>query len=555
MKRKLLTFIAAAVMLSVTASGCDQQQSDGANYIFDYAMVGHPESLDPQYASDPCSLTVIGNLYTGLLEMDDKGEIKKAAAEDYTVSADGLTYNFTLRDNCFWFLDEDGDEAVSDDECFSVTAYDFEFAFRRIFNPETCSPHRGTYACLKNASSIINGSLDYTEIGVHALSDTELVFELDYPSADFLNSLTLTPAMPCNEEFFYNTKGRYGLDDQSVISDGAFFVRQWFYDPYGHDNFLYMQRNLANSDYDRIYPTSLNFYMKDDYADAENSFENGESDVIISFTCSDQMKEENNVKKYDNYTVGLIVNPESPTYSNLKLRKALAYGIDKESFEGQVSEDLSKAYGIIPPGVSAGDEKYREIVPDSLISDAAGEESLRYDPELAASYYSEGMEQMNLQSLENTKLLVPDTLMNTDYLHLVTQNWQTLFGFYIGIEEVPEDEFYNRISDGDYTLAVYPLTGSYNSPTAFIEQFVSSSNSFGFSDPKVDQIAAELNRINTYEGKSERFLEAEKLILDDFLFIPLFYKSEYEIMGSGNDDIIYNPFTKQLLFRYAKYFD
>lgn len=41
---------------------------------------------------------------------------------------------------------------------------------------------------------ITNGAADYTEIGVKALSDTELVFELEYASAGFLNSLSSTAA-------------------------------------------------------------------------------------------------------------------------------------------------------------------------------------------------------------------------------------------------------------------------------------------------------------------------------------------------------------------------
>ena len=137
--------------------------------------------------------------------------------------------------------------------------------------------------CLKNAENIIKNSADYNSIGVTAASDTELVFELDYPSAGFLSSLASSAAMPCNKEFFYNTKGRYGLDDKSIISNGAFFIRQWFYDPYGHDNFVYMQRNLANNKYDKIYPTSLNFYIKDTYEESENSFADNESDVLLSF--------------------------------------------------------------------------------------------------------------------------------------------------------------------------------------------------------------------------------------------------------------------------------
>ena len=65
---------------------------------------------------------------------------------------------------------------------------------------------------------------------------------------------------------------------------------------------------------------------------------------------------------------------------------------------------------------------------------------------------------MDLQSLENIKILVPENYMDVEHLHFVTQNWQTLFGFYIGIEEVPEEDYYHRLKTGDYVMALYPLS-------------------------------------------------------------------------------------------------
>ena len=63
-------------------------------------------------------------------------------------------------------FDSDEDEEPDSNELTPVTAYDFEFAFHRIFNPETHSPFREKFDCLKNAGMIINGAADYTEIGV-----------------------------------------------------------------------------------------------------------------------------------------------------------------------------------------------------------------------------------------------------------------------------------------------------------------------------------------------------------------------------------------------------
>lgn len=99
-------YILTAGLLAVSSmlTGCEKQKPEGANYSFDYALPGNPESLDPQSASDECSMTVIGNLFSGLMKIDDSGVIAKNIAEDYTVSDDGLIYTFTLRNDCYWFL-------------------------------------------------------------------------------------------------------------------------------------------------------------------------------------------------------------------------------------------------------------------------------------------------------------------------------------------------------------------------------------------------------------------------------------------------------------------
>ena len=553
--RKFISVLAAFALIAGTFTGCTENRSDGANYSFDCALPGNPESLDPQFASDSNSMTVIANLFTGLVTMNDKGEISNAAAESNTISDDMLTYTFKIRDDCYWYFDEDEDEETDENEVTPISAYDFVFAFRRIFNPETCSPHREKFRCLKNAGKIIDKNADYSEIGVRAISDRELVFELEYPSAGFLSSLSTTPAMPCNEEFFNSTKGRYGLDDRSVISNGAFFVRQWFYDPYGNDNFIYMGRNDKNGTYDKIYPSYLNFYIKRSRKEAAESFSGSTSDVLLTFDFDAGKNKDHVVRAYQNYTLGIITNPENSAYSNPDIKKALAYGIDKDNFEGQISSDLQPAYSVIPPGISFLNKSYRELISEKTVAVDEDGKPISYDPELALSYYKKGMSNMGLQSLENIKILVPEDIMDTEYLHLVTQNWQTLFGFYIGIEEVPEDEYYNRIDDGEYTMAIYPLSGSYNNPLAVLEEFETGNSSWGFSDSRVDSVIDEVRMLDNYNNGLELIAEGEKAILNNFEFIPVFYKTEYEVMGQGNDDILYDPFTKQLYFRHAKYYE
>ena len=114
---------------------------------------------------------------------------------------------------------------------------------------------------------------------------------------------------------------------------------------------------------------------------------------------------------------------------------------------------------------------------------------------------------------------------------------------------------YTRIKEKDYTLALYPLTGEYNSPVSVIEQFVTEKNLFNYSNLKVDSAFNSLKNIAGFDNKIGDILYAEQTIISDFDFIPVFYKSEFEIMSGANNDIMYLPFTKQLIFRYAKYFE
>ena len=124
--------------------------------------------------------------------------------------------------------------------------------------------------------------MDYSELGVYAVNNTELVFYLDRPNSEFLYLLTTAPAMPCNKRFFEGTKARYGLDEESVISNGAFYMTQWSYDPYGSDNLIYMKRNYENSTADRVYPYMLTFYIdRDSSAPAEN-YDASVTDLYVS---------------------------------------------------------------------------------------------------------------------------------------------------------------------------------------------------------------------------------------------------------------------------------
>lgn len=63
-----------------------------------------------------------------------------------------------------------------------------------------------------------------SKLGVKAIDDYTLEIKLKSADNGFLNVLSTAIAMPCNEDYFNATKGRYGLGLDYSIFNGQFYV-------------------------------------------------------------------------------------------------------------------------------------------------------------------------------------------------------------------------------------------------------------------------------------------------------------------------------------------
>ena len=550
MNKVKIIFLTVIILITSLAYGCSDNESDGSDFLFSCSLLGNPQNLDPQMATDTSSFTVIKNMYSGLLKLDSNGVLTNDIAKSYTISDDGLKYTFELRDNCYWYSkDFEDDEDNEGDEKIKVTAKDFVFAFQRIFNPQMQSPYSKDFICLKNAAAIINGAMDYTCIGVTAVSDFQLVIELDNPNANFLTLLTTPPAIPCHEEFFNSTKGRYGLDKDSVISNGSFYLTEWFYDQYGPENILIMRRNSFNSEVNRVYPSSLKFIIEKDYESQLKSFKDKKTDYILTDVYPDKFdKKDYTINEYECSTLGIIFNLNDEVYSNENIRRAFALSINREDLQSELkTNEVSVAGAIVPPNAVLLNKSYRELVAEEYLSE--------YNEDKAIKSLEDGMAELNISSLNTVKILVAENMMNSDYMHFFTQKWQQIFGVYIGFETVTQSEYEQKLRNGEYQMAISEMSGSYNSVFSILSNFSSEKNTFGYSSVETDNLLSSVESISSLSECVDIFRDIEKQIISDSSFIPIFYKKKYLIYRKTNADIVYYPFSGHIDFQYAKYFE
>ncbi|WP_054740330.1 ABC transporter substrate-binding protein [Cellulosilyticum ruminicola] len=202
MKAKYLWRI---LLVSVLFAGCGKTSTPPGEVVVEKVEVGDvvqnismniskvPETLDPQFNTEGEGTFIMHHIYEGLVrQMDDK--IVNGVANGYTVSEDGLTYTFTLRD-AGW---SDGVE---------LTANDFVYAWRRGADPILGGSHLADYekAGIKNAGAIARGEMSTASLGVLALDNHTLEVTLETPNEAFLDYLILESFMPLREDILSGT--------------------------------------------------------------------------------------------------------------------------------------------------------------------------------------------------------------------------------------------------------------------------------------------------------------------------------------------------------------
>src|SRR5690348_5751499 len=91
--------------------------ADKQIYVRPYQGLSDLSTLDPALVQDLYSAQAINALYTGLVQIDDKGNIIDQLAASHKLGDDGVTWTFTLRDNAKF---SDGTPVTSADVAFSI---------------------------------------------------------------------------------------------------------------------------------------------------------------------------------------------------------------------------------------------------------------------------------------------------------------------------------------------------------------------------------------------------------------------------------------------------
>ena len=416
-------------------------------------------SLDPYQITAAGTREVLFNVFEGLVKPDTDGNFVDAVASEHSISEDGLTYTFTLRDGVKFHNGE------------TVTADDVLYSF------ETCAA-TATNTAVAGALSDIQ---DITAEG------NDIIITLPEANSSFLSTVSSVSIIPkdyADQAVAPVGTGPFRFDSYKP-QDKAVFVRNDDY--YGGAPALSKVTCRIFEDANALY-TALNagaldlaFHMS---LDQVNSLSNG-YEVIEG-----EM----------NLVQALYLNNGKAPFDDERVRQALCYAIDIDSLL-ELTEDGHGAK--LGSSVYPSFTKYFD---ESLVG------AYPYDPAKAA----ELLEEAGATGLSFTIKVPSNYLPHVDTASVIVE-MLSMVGINASIQKVEWSTWLSDVyQDRDFEATVIGFDAAYLSPDALLQRWVStdSSNMINYSNEAYDAAIEKAQHTTDDEAQAAAYKEAEKILSD-----------------------------------------
>ena len=488
-----------------------------------------PKSLNTLKATYSQEFSTFKHLYENLYMLDENDVPQPAAAETVDVSEDGMTYTFHLRDDGVW---SNGDP---------VTANDFAFAWQQALSPEVAADYAYFLFFIKNAEAYLNGTVEWEEVGVKVIDDKTLEVQLENPTpyAPFL--FTFGTLCPVNQKFYEEVGAdNYGTEAEYFCTNGAYTLTSW-----SHDSEIVLQKNPNFHGADSVAIDTLNMKIISDGQAALTSFLAGELDVTEVGTAETLKQAEDagyEVKSYnDGSSFYLMVNCSDPQLSNVNLRRALALGYSKQGFiDVSIGLPYSPMTSFTNPAVYGFDGT---SFADALIAENGGELApAEGDVEAAKGYLETALSELGI-TVDQLTLSIDcdDTPAAQTQAAFLQNQWLENLGIDVTINPKVTKQGAADRQNGNYQMSITGWGPDYNDPMTFLDLWVSDggNNDTRWSSEEYDALIDQATVETDLEARQKLFYEAEKIIYDQYMILPLYNRTQSYITSErvGTDPL------------------
>lgn len=494
---RLPSFFFMIAILALTGFGCQSSSSSltrSSAHTLELNIGGDPQTLDPRKARDLKCQTISRMLFEGLFRLDQNEKPQLALAENLEVSSDLKKYTFHLKTS-MW---SNGDK---------VTASDFVYAWKKILLPDFPSDSAFHLYVIKNAKAAKEGKLSLDEVGVYAPDEHTLVVELESPTPYFLSLVTLPAFFPVNQEV--DQKNAYWFQSAvTYVCNGPFQLTDW-----KHQNYLALEKNSAYWDAPSVKLKAIKLHMVQEETELK-MFEKGELDWAgsplgtLPVDALKSLKDQHGLKKKEFLgTFFIRTNILRAPFTQPAIRKAFALAVNRQAIVDHILQGGQiPATGIVPTSLHLRKEPY--------FQDA--------DVHKARDLFS------GKDKSHQISLLYPSSERSHLIAQALQQQWFEAFGMRIRLEGVEGKVYLDRISKGDYSMALGSWIADFADPINFLEIFKyknGGSNNTHWESPHFAHLLEQSSQSTDLSERRDILAQSEQVLIDEMPIIPIFYYS------------------------------
>lgn len=499
MKSKWKT-LSLATVLAVVTFGTSIAEAAGV------LTIGRREdstTFDPIKSAQNVDNWVFSNVFDVLIRVDKTGtKLEPGLAESWTVSDDGLTYTFKIRDAKF----SDGSP---------ITAGDAAFSLLRIRD---------------NEGSLWSDSYKIVETA-EAADDRTLVVKLKTPSAPFLSTLAL-PNVSVLSKKGLEEAGEEAFAEKPIASSGAFTVKEW-----RRGDRVILEKNPNFWQADRVKLDGVEWISVPDDNTRMLNVQAGELDtaIFVPFSRVEELKKDTNLDVHIDTSTRedhLLINHEHGALAKKEVRQALDMAIDKKAIVDTVTFGLG--------------EVANSYIPKGSLYHYNANYQYPYDPEKAKAMLAEaGASDLSLNYIVNAGNEVDEQIA------VLLQQQLQKAGVAVNLQKVDPSQSWDMLVAGDYDISVMYWTNDIldaDQKTTFVLGHDTNLNYMTrYKNDKVKDLVAAARLELDPVKREAMYVDIQKMAKDDVHWIDLYYSPYINVSRKNIANFDQNPLGRFFL--------
>lgn len=532
--------ISLGMLLAACGNGNSSSKSAAQSGTLNLSTTAPLDTID---ISKSTGFGQTGNVFESFYRLGKNGKPTAGLAKTGTVSKDGKTWTFKIRDSKW----SNGDPIV---------AQDFVYSWRRSLNPKTASPYAYLFSGVKNADAIIAGKKSPNALGISAPDKKTVVVKLNRPIAYFRVLMAYPLFGPQNEKVVKKYGSKYATKAQYQVYSGPFKIKGWN----GTNDTWSFVKNNDYWDKKVVKLNKINYQVVKSNNTGYQMYQQGKLDLTP--LSSEQVKNLKSNQDFTQYPYSLVrfllynfkdknqINRAALNNKNIRL--ALSLSIDRDVVTKKVLGNGST----LPTGFVANDLASNPKTGEDFAKEQSVNNTVDYNSALAKRYWKKGLQEIGQKNLTFDVLSSNDEADSDQLTQYLQSQWtKELKGLKINITNIPEKSSDSRAQQGNFDIYLSHWGGDFNDPMTFMQiPMTGTSYNYGkWSNATYDNLVRKAGNedANNPEKRWNDLVKAAKIVNGNQAITPIYQQTTAYLQNKRVHGLIHNTAGTQWSYKYA----